>query len=143
MKPQPQGHIFDDPYCQEDIKTDASLVNKARSSSQYQDGENMSYSENEALKRLTEASSWTKLSGTGEYHHMELIDYIDGLFIDVPKIQDYWITAKFNTEFKGHASIWYIEMKELHGIRSWPWWKSQIIQKYRNGTWIWKRTMSF
>ncbi|MBW0546578.1 hypothetical protein O181_086293 [Austropuccinia psidii MF-1] len=34
-------------------------------------------------------------------------------------------------------------MKEIHGRRSWPWWKSQIIQKYRNGTWIWQKTMSF
>ncbi|MBW0588828.1 hypothetical protein O181_128543 [Austropuccinia psidii MF-1] len=34
-------------------------------------------------------------------------------------------------------------MKEIHGRRNWPWWKSQIIQKYSNGTWIWKKTMSF
>ncbi|MBW0496975.1 hypothetical protein O181_036690 [Austropuccinia psidii MF-1] len=34
-------------------------------------------------------------------------------------------------------------MKEIHGGRSWSWLKSQIIQKYRNGTWIWQRTMSF
>ncbi|MBW0585258.1 hypothetical protein O181_124973 [Austropuccinia psidii MF-1] len=34
-------------------------------------------------------------------------------------------------------------MKEIHGRRSWPWWKSQIIQKYSNGTWIWQKTMSF
>ncbi|MBW0461194.1 hypothetical protein O181_000909 [Austropuccinia psidii MF-1] len=34
-------------------------------------------------------------------------------------------------------------MKEIHGRRSWPWWKSQIIQKYSNGTWIWKKTISF
>ncbi|MBW0518177.1 hypothetical protein O181_057892 [Austropuccinia psidii MF-1] len=34
-------------------------------------------------------------------------------------------------------------MKEIHGRRNFPWWKSQIIQKYSNGTWIWKRTMSF
>ncbi|MBW0471769.1 hypothetical protein O181_011484 [Austropuccinia psidii MF-1] len=74
---------------------------------------------------------------------MELIDYIDGLFIDVPRIQEYWIPARFNTEFKGHASIWYTETKEIHGRRSWPWWKSQIIQRYSNGTLIWKRTMSF
>ncbi|MBW0496456.1 hypothetical protein O181_036171 [Austropuccinia psidii MF-1] len=59
---------------------------------------------------------------------MELIDYIDGLFIDVPSIPDYWITAKLNTAFKGHANIWYTEMKEVHGRRSWPWWKGQIIQ---------------
>ncbi|MBW0487714.1 hypothetical protein O181_027429 [Austropuccinia psidii MF-1] len=63
---------------------------------------------------------------------MELIDYIDGLFIDVPSIPDYWITARLDTAFKGHASIWYTEMKEIHGRRNWPWWKSQIIQKYSN-----------
>ncbi|MBW0475405.1 hypothetical protein O181_015120 [Austropuccinia psidii MF-1] len=74
---------------------------------------------------------------------MELIDYIDRLFIDIPRIQDYWITSRLNTEFKGNASMWYTEMKEIHGRRSWPWWKSQITQKYRNGTWIWKKTMSF
>ncbi|MBW0542574.1 hypothetical protein O181_082289 [Austropuccinia psidii MF-1] len=34
-------------------------------------------------------------------------------------------------------------MKEVHGKRNWPWWKSQIIHKYSNGTWIWKKTMSF
>ncbi|MBW0465960.1 hypothetical protein O181_005675 [Austropuccinia psidii MF-1] len=34
-------------------------------------------------------------------------------------------------------------MKEIHGRRSCPWWKSQIIQKYSNGTWIWQNTMSF
>ncbi|MBW0467751.1 hypothetical protein O181_007466 [Austropuccinia psidii MF-1] len=64
----------------------------------------MSYSEKEALKQLPEASSWPKFPGTGEYDHMELIDYIDGLFIDVPRIPDYWITARLNTAFKGHAN---------------------------------------
>ncbi|MBW0473243.1 hypothetical protein O181_012958 [Austropuccinia psidii MF-1] len=116
---------------------------KAKSPSQYQDGDGMSYSENKALKQLPEASSWPKFSGTGEYNHMELIDYIDGLFIDVPSIPDYWMTARLNTVFKGHASIWYKEMKEIHGRRNWPSWKSKIIQKYSNGTWIWQKTMSF
>ncbi|MBW0510768.1 hypothetical protein O181_050483 [Austropuccinia psidii MF-1] len=74
---------------------------------------------------------------------MELIEYIDGLFIDIPSIPDYWITARLNTAFKGHASIWYTKMKEIHGRRNWEWWKSSIIQKYRNGTWIWQKTMSF
>ncbi|MBW0536600.1 hypothetical protein O181_076315 [Austropuccinia psidii MF-1] len=69
---------------------------------------------------------------------MGLIDYIDG-----PSIPDYWITARLNKAFKGHASIWYTEMKGNHGRRNWPWWKSQIIQKYRNGTWILPKTMSF
>ncbi|MBW0594166.1 hypothetical protein O181_133881, partial [Austropuccinia psidii MF-1] len=96
---------MDNPYQPDDIKPDAMLMNKARSPSQYQDGYGMSYSEMEALKQLLEASSWPKFSGSGEYDHVELIDYIDGLFIDVPSIPDYWITARLNTEFKGHASI--------------------------------------
>ncbi|MBW0547994.1 hypothetical protein O181_087709 [Austropuccinia psidii MF-1] len=143
MKPQPQGHVMDNPYHQYDIKSDGMLMNKARSPSQYQDGDNMYYSEKEPLKQLPEASSWPKLSGTGEYDRMELIYYIDGLFIDVPRIPDYWITARLNTALKGHASIWYTKMKEIHGSRNWPWWKSQIIQKYTHGTSIWQRTMSF
>ncbi|MBW0493143.1 hypothetical protein O181_032858 [Austropuccinia psidii MF-1] len=142
MKPQPEGHPLENSY-QEDIKPDSLLVNKERSPSQYQDGYNMSSSDKEALKKLPEASSWPKFSGTGGDDHMELIDYIDGLFMDVPTIPDYWITARLDTAFKADASIWYAEMKELHGRRSWPWWKSQIIQNYSNVTWIWQRTMSF
>ncbi|MBW0564505.1 hypothetical protein O181_104220 [Austropuccinia psidii MF-1] len=143
MKPQSQGHSLDDPYHQEDIKPDASLGNKARSPSQYRDWDNMSYSEKEALKQLPEASSWLKLPGTGEYDHMELIDYIYGMFMDVPSIPDYWITARLNTAFKHHASIWYTEMKEINGRRNFPLLKSRIIQKYSNVTCIWQKNMSF
>ncbi|MBW0525058.1 hypothetical protein O181_064773 [Austropuccinia psidii MF-1] len=89
MKPQAEGNALDNPNHQEYIKPNALLVNEERSPSQYQDGDNMSYSEKEALKQLPEASKWPKFSGTGEYDHMELIDYIDGLFIDVPSIPDY------------------------------------------------------
>ncbi|MBW0507294.1 hypothetical protein O181_047009 [Austropuccinia psidii MF-1] len=64
----------------------------------------MSYSGKEALRQHPEASSWPKFSGTGEYDHIELIDYIDGLFVDVPSIPYYWITARLNKSLKGHAS---------------------------------------
>ncbi|MBW0557341.1 hypothetical protein O181_097056 [Austropuccinia psidii MF-1] len=30
MKPQPQGHVMDNPYQQDDIKPDAMMMNKAR-----------------------------------------------------------------------------------------------------------------
>ncbi|MBW0564102.1 hypothetical protein O181_103817 [Austropuccinia psidii MF-1] len=96
----------------------------------------MSYSEKEALKQLPEASSYPKFSGTEQYDHMELTDYINGLVIDLPSIPDYCITARLNTAFKGHASIWYTEMKQIHGRKNWPSWKSQIIQNHSNGTWI-------
>ncbi|MBW0533727.1 hypothetical protein O181_073442 [Austropuccinia psidii MF-1] len=111
VKPQPQGHALDDPYNQEENKPDALLGNKGRCPYQYQDKNDIFYSEKEALKQLQEASSWPKFSGTGEHDHMELIDYIDGLFIDVPSIPDYWIAARLNTGSKGHASIWYTEKK--------------------------------
>ncbi|MBW0508116.1 hypothetical protein O181_047831 [Austropuccinia psidii MF-1] len=65
MKPQPQGHVMDNPYHQDDIKPDSMLMNKARSPSQYQDGDNMSYSEKEALQQLPDASSWPEFSVTG------------------------------------------------------------------------------
>ncbi|MBW0463899.1 hypothetical protein O181_003614 [Austropuccinia psidii MF-1] len=65
MKPQPQGHVMDNPYNQDDSKPDAMLMNKVRSPSQYQDRDNMSYSEKEVLKQLPEASSCPKFSGTG------------------------------------------------------------------------------
>ncbi|MBW0533923.1 hypothetical protein O181_073638 [Austropuccinia psidii MF-1] len=129
LKPQPQGQVMENPYQPDDIKPDAMLMNRERSPSQYQDGDGMYYSEKEALKQLPEASNWPKFFGSGEYDHMELIDYIDGLFIDVPSIPEYWITARLNTAFKGHATIWYTEMKEIHGRRNWLWWNSQIIQK--------------
>ncbi|MBW0513048.1 hypothetical protein O181_052763 [Austropuccinia psidii MF-1] len=119
LKPQSQGHFMDNPYHQEYVKQYAMLVNRSRSPSQYQDGDNMSYSEKEALKQLPEASSCLKLSGTGEHDHIEFIYHIYGLFIDVASMQNYWITARFNTAFKGHASIGYTEMKEIHGRRNW------------------------
>ncbi|MBW0545171.1 hypothetical protein O181_084886 [Austropuccinia psidii MF-1] len=143
MKTQPEGHALGNSYHQKDIKSDSLLVNKARSPSQYQEGNIMSYSGKEALKQLPEALSWPNFSETGEYDHMELIDYIYGLFIDVPSIPAYWITSRLNTAFKGHASIWYTEMKEIHGRRKCPWWKSQIIQKHRNDDWIWQKKISF
>ncbi|MBW0564081.1 hypothetical protein O181_103796 [Austropuccinia psidii MF-1] len=60
LKPQPQVQVMDNPYQPDDIKPDAMLMSKARSPSQYQDGDGMSYPEKEALKNLPEASSCPK-----------------------------------------------------------------------------------
>ncbi|MBW0544916.1 hypothetical protein O181_084631 [Austropuccinia psidii MF-1] len=44
MKPQSQSHAFgNDPHLQEDIKTDNPMESKHKSSSQSQDGDNMTY----------------------------------------------------------------------------------------------------
>ncbi|MBW0531716.1 hypothetical protein O181_071431 [Austropuccinia psidii MF-1] len=91
----------------------------------------MSYSKKEAPKQLPEASSWPKFSGAGEYDHVDLIYYIDALFIDVPSIPDYWITARLNTALKGHASIWYTKMKESHGGRVKSFKSTEMVLSYR------------
>ncbi|MBW0572134.1 hypothetical protein O181_111849 [Austropuccinia psidii MF-1] len=88
MKPQPPVHALYNPY-QKYIKPDISLDNKPKYSSQYQDGDNMTYSEKEELKQLPFASIWAEFSGVGEYDHIELIDYIDRLLIAVARINDY------------------------------------------------------
>ncbi|MBW0506415.1 hypothetical protein O181_046130 [Austropuccinia psidii MF-1] len=118
MKPQSQGHAFgNDPHLQEYIKTDTPMESKHKSPSQSKDGDNMTYCDNKALKQLPQATSWKSwpnFSRLGEYYHMEIIDYIDGLFIYLPGIPAYLITARLNTDFKGHVSIWYTEMKEIN-----------------------------
>ncbi|MBW0472635.1 hypothetical protein O181_012350 [Austropuccinia psidii MF-1] len=63
LKSQPQDHVMDNPYHQEDIKMDATLGKKARSPSQYQDTDNMSYYEKEASKQPPDASNWPEFSG--------------------------------------------------------------------------------
>ncbi|MBW0467722.1 hypothetical protein O181_007437 [Austropuccinia psidii MF-1] len=47
---------------------------------------------------------------------MELIEYIDGFFIDVPRIPDYWTTARLNTALKEHASICGFKEKQLFRV---------------------------
>ncbi|MBW0569455.1 hypothetical protein O181_109170 [Austropuccinia psidii MF-1] len=79
MKPQPQRHLMDNTYHPDVTKSDAKLGNKQGSPSKYQDGDNLSHSEKEGLKKLPEDSIWPKFSGTGEYDHMELVEYIDVL----------------------------------------------------------------
>ncbi|MBW0494067.1 hypothetical protein O181_033782 [Austropuccinia psidii MF-1] len=73
LKPQQQGHDTDNPYHQEDIKSDAIIVNKTISPFQYLDGDKMPYSENKALRQLPQAPTCPKFGGTGEYDHTELI----------------------------------------------------------------------
>ncbi|MBW0483393.1 hypothetical protein O181_023108 [Austropuccinia psidii MF-1] len=120
ITPQTQGYVsgsIHTQYHKEDIKPDAPMRNKIKSSSKYQAGDNITFLEKEEVKKLLESIRWPKLSGAGQYDHMELIDYINGLFIYVPRIPRYWITAKLNKELKGHSGIWYTEMKEIDGGR--------------------------
>ncbi|MBW0477228.1 hypothetical protein O181_016943 [Austropuccinia psidii MF-1] len=55
LKAQPLGHLMDNLYHQDVLKPYSMFMNKARSPSHYQDGDNISYSEKKALKQLPEA----------------------------------------------------------------------------------------
>ncbi|MBW0574163.1 hypothetical protein O181_113878 [Austropuccinia psidii MF-1] len=68
----------------------------------YQDGKNLSYSQKQELKKLPEVVIWPKFSGVEEYDHEEVINRIDGKFVDFSKIPDYWITKRLNNSFRGH-----------------------------------------
>ncbi|MBW0462928.1 hypothetical protein O181_002643 [Austropuccinia psidii MF-1] len=103
----------------------------------------MNQSDREALKKLTEVSNWTKPSVTGEYGHMDLIEYIHSLLIDVTSSPAYWINTRFNTAFKKHSNMRYNEMKEIHGRKPWVWWENQIIQRYCNKGWVWQKAIYF
>ncbi|MBW0559348.1 hypothetical protein O181_099063 [Austropuccinia psidii MF-1] len=48
LTPQPQGQVMENQYQPDDIKPDCMLMNKERSPSQYQQGDNMSYSDTRA-----------------------------------------------------------------------------------------------
>ncbi|MBW0514188.1 hypothetical protein O181_053903 [Austropuccinia psidii MF-1] len=120
-QPQTQGNVLDNTlYHQDDNKPDALFENKQIFSSKYQDGDNMTYSEKEELKKLPEASSLPNFSGVREYDNMKLIYYIYLLFIDALSMPYYWTTARLKTELKGNATIWYTEMKKIYGIKDWP-----------------------
>ncbi|MBW0540152.1 hypothetical protein O181_079867 [Austropuccinia psidii MF-1] len=84
--PQTHGNVpgnIPAPYKEEKIKQNDLLESKQRSPSPYQDGENMTYSEKEAPMQLPEPTKWPKFVGLGSYDHIEIIDHIDGLFIDI------------------------------------------------------------
>ncbi|MBW0551703.1 hypothetical protein O181_091418 [Austropuccinia psidii MF-1] len=116
MKPQQKVHFMDNPYHQEDIKPDYLLENKERSPSQYQDRENMSYSEKEALKRLPKAQAGpNSLQKENIIIWNSLLILMNSSLI-YKSIPYYGITAGLNTAFKGLFSICYTEMKEIDGM---------------------------
>ncbi|MBW0540413.1 hypothetical protein O181_080128 [Austropuccinia psidii MF-1] len=67
------------------------------------------------LKEVTNLKEWPHFSGEGEYDHMQFI--------------------------RGHRL--YIKFRQAHGHQSWTWWKTQIINKWANGSWRFKVETAF
>ncbi|MBW0516676.1 hypothetical protein O181_056391 [Austropuccinia psidii MF-1] len=86
------------------------------------------------MKEVPKLKEWPHFSGEGEYDHMEFIRGIDMIKEDF-KLQDRFVTERFNTLFTRSAHRWYIKLRQAHVHRSWNWWKTQIINKWANDSW--------
>ncbi|MBW0557516.1 hypothetical protein O181_097231 [Austropuccinia psidii MF-1] len=73
---------------------------------------------------------------------MEFIRGIDMIKEDF-ELPDRLVTERFNTLFTRSAHRWYIKLRQAHGHQSRTWWKTQIINKWANDTWIFKVETAF
>ncbi|MBW0549558.1 hypothetical protein O181_089273 [Austropuccinia psidii MF-1] len=58
-------------------------------------------------------------------------------------IPDEYISAGLHSLFTKSAEKWYYKMRQDHGKHSWPWWTEQIISKWANDSWKFRRENSF
>ncbi|MBW0496821.1 hypothetical protein O181_036536 [Austropuccinia psidii MF-1] len=94
------------------------------------------------FKDIPRLEEWRKLSGEGEYNHMESIKTID-MFKEDFHIPDEYISAILHSLFTKSAKKWYYKMRQNHGKHSWTWWKEKIISKWSNDSWRFKMENSF
>ncbi|MBW0505577.1 hypothetical protein O181_045292 [Austropuccinia psidii MF-1] len=73
---------------------------------------------------------------------MELIRAIEMIKEDF-ELPDILVTARFKNLFTRSAHRWYIKLGQAHGHQSCAWWKTQIINKWANDSWIFKVETAF
>ncbi|MBW0523218.1 hypothetical protein O181_062933 [Austropuccinia psidii MF-1] len=93
-------------------------------------------------KDIPKLEEWPTFSGEGEYNHIEFIRTIDMLHKD-SHIPDEIIVGKLHSLFTRSAKKRYYKMRQDHGKHDWPWWKSEIITKWANKSWRFKRENDF
>ncbi|MBW0477632.1 hypothetical protein O181_017347 [Austropuccinia psidii MF-1] len=89
----------------------------------------------ELLKEVPKLKEWPHFSGEGKYEHMEFIRGIDMIKEDF-ELPDILITERFCTLFTRLAHRWYIKLRQAQGHQSWTWWRTQIIKKWANDSWV-------
>ncbi|MBW0541655.1 hypothetical protein O181_081370 [Austropuccinia psidii MF-1] len=73
---------------------------------------------------------------------MEFMKTID-MFKEDFNIPDETISARLHSLFTKSAKKWYCKMRQDHAKHFWPWWKEQIISKWANDSWRFKKENSF
>ncbi|MBW0542204.1 hypothetical protein O181_081919 [Austropuccinia psidii MF-1] len=94
------------------------------------------------LKEVPKIREWPHFSGEREYDHMEFIRGIEMIQEDF-ELPDRLVTEIFNTLFTISAHRWYIKLRQANVHQSWTWWKTQIIIKWANDSWMFKVETAF
>ncbi|MBW0580393.1 hypothetical protein O181_120108 [Austropuccinia psidii MF-1] len=95
-----------------------------------------------SVKDILKLEEWPTFSGEGEYNHIEFIRTIDILQEDF-NIPDEIIVGKLHCLFTRTAKKWYHKMRIDHGRHDWPWWKSEVINKWANNSWRFRMENAF
>ncbi|MBW0545834.1 hypothetical protein O181_085549 [Austropuccinia psidii MF-1] len=104
----------------------------------------LSHQENNqvVMKEAPQLKEWPTLTREGEYDHISLINRIDMLQKDYA-IQDELITEILHSLFEKSAKGWYYGIRQTNGKTTWSWWKNEIITKWENDAWRYKRENAF
>ncbi|MBW0539793.1 hypothetical protein O181_079508 [Austropuccinia psidii MF-1] len=90
-----------------------------------------------SAKDIPKLKESPKFSGKEEYNNIELIRTID-MFQEDFHIPDEIIVGKLHSLFTRTANKWYCKMRQEHGRHDWSWWKSEIITKWANNSWMFR-----
>ncbi|MBW0546181.1 hypothetical protein O181_085896 [Austropuccinia psidii MF-1] len=58
-------------------------------------------------------------------------------------IPDELITARLHSLFEKYARRWYYGISQTNGKNNWSWWKQEIITKWANDAWRYKKENEF
>ncbi|MBW0486524.1 hypothetical protein O181_026239 [Austropuccinia psidii MF-1] len=90
-----------------------------------------------SVRDIPKLEEWPTISGEGEYSPIEFIRTI-GIFQEDFHIPDGIIVGKLHSLFTRTAKKRSYKMRQDHCKHDWPWWKSEIITKWANNSWIFK-----
>ncbi|MBW0526397.1 hypothetical protein O181_066112 [Austropuccinia psidii MF-1] len=94
------------------------------------------------MKEAPQLKEWPTFTGEGEYEHMSFTKTID-MLQDNYAISDVLITARLHSMFGKSAKRWYYGIRQKNGTNTWSWWKQEIITKWANNAWRYKRENAF
>ncbi|MBW0498741.1 hypothetical protein O181_038456 [Austropuccinia psidii MF-1] len=94
------------------------------------------------FKDIQRSEEWPTFSGEGEYNNMEFMKKVDVFKVEFD-IPDEYISSRLNSLFTKSEKKWYYKMRQDHVKHSSPWWKEQIISKWKNDSWRFKMENSF